>query len=90
MSNILAITYDQAVTVTKSDSTDDPKGPFAGLFVGVAGTLKFTTMNGVDVSTTVVAGQTVPIVVKRVWSTGTASTVYGLITPPFRAGTPSS
>lgn len=85
MSNILAITYERAVTVTKSDTVADPSGPFAALIVTVAGTLKFTAVNGGDValgSTTV--GQIIPIATSRVWSTGTGATVMGLLAMPYK------
>lgn len=84
MSNILATTYDDAVAVTKSDTVDDPAGPFAGLLVSVAGTLKVTTVRNTTIAFVVVAGQTVPFPVARVWSTGSASTVFGLIANPFK------
>jgi hypothetical protein len=85
MSDILAITYDDAVTVTPSDTQADPAGPFAGLLVTATGTLKFRTIRGHDIalsSTTV--GQQIPYAVARVWSTGTTATVLGNLALPFK------
>lgn len=85
MSSILAVTYDSATAVTKSDTVKDPAGPFAGLLVTATGTLKFTTIKGsvVTLSTTTV-GQIIPIAVEYVWSTGTSATVLGLHAMPYR------
>lgn len=85
MSNILATTYDDARTVTLSDVTNDPLGPFAGLLVTVAGTLKITTVQNHDATfAAVVVGQIVPVATLRVWATGTSATVLGLSSPPFK------
>ena len=46
MSNILAITYESAIATTPSDTVNDPAGPFAGLYIGVAGTYVVTTIRG--------------------------------------------
>ena len=79
MSDLWASTYDRPGVVTESDSANDPAGPFAGLLVSVAGTLKVTPLNGAAIAFTVVAGQYVRFPVVRVWSTGTSATVIGLI-----------
>jgi hypothetical protein len=85
VSNIMARTYDDFRTVTPSDGTDDPAGPFAGLLVTVAGTLKVTTRMGTTIALAAVAvGQEIHVPVKRVWSTGTGATVVGMIAEPFR------
>ncbi len=85
MSNILAVTYDAAVAVSVSDSVADPAGPFAGLLVAVAGTLKFTDNQGnVVVTGSLLAGTVIPIATKMVWSTGTGGTIYGLRALPFK------
>lgn len=85
MSNILARTYDAALAVTKDDATNDPAGPFAGLLVAVAGTVKFTDNQGNDVATgSILAGTVLDIATKRVWSTGTTATVYGLRALPYK------
>ena len=90
MSNILSVTYEDALTVAKSDSVADPSGPFAGLLVTATGSVKLTTIRGgtVTLSTTTV-GQILPIATSRVWSTGTSATVLGLVAPPFKPSTPS-
>lgn len=93
MSNIQAITYDGAAPVTKSDSTDDPAGPFAALWIGGSGSgnLKVTMVNGDVVTLTgVVASGNVPlrIAVNRVWTTGTdVTSIVGLKSMPFSGGT---
>ena len=83
MSNINAITYSDAVAVTKSDSTADAKGPFAGLLVTATGTVSFVTTGGNTISLTGVAANAIlPISCVRVNSTGTAATVLGLYAAP--------
>lgn len=85
MSNILASTYEAALAVTKSDTVADPAGPFAGLFVAVAGVVKFTDQQGNVVTTgSLAAGTVIPVVTSFVWSSVTAATVYGLRANPFR------
>lgn len=85
MSNILATTYEAALAVTKSDTVSDPQGPFAGLLVAVAGAVKFTDIYGNDVTTgSIAAGTVIPVATKRVWSSTTAATVYGLRAIPFK------
>lgn len=84
MSTIQAVTYEGGRTVTVSDTLADPRGPFAGLFVTVIGTLKFQTVAGdtITLSATTLA-QIIPIAVQRVWSTGTTATVLGLVGNPY-------
>ena len=90
MSNILASVYDSAIAVTASDTTADPAGPFASLYVGtstgIAGTLTVTTIRGTKVTFTgVLAGTIIPVAVQRVWSTGTTATnVLGLLAMPYK------
>lgn len=91
MSNILARTYDAALAVTVSDSVADPQGPFAGLLVAVAGTVKFTDNQGNTVTLgSVLAGTEIHVATSRVWSTGTGATVYGLRAIPFKPAVSSS
>lgn len=90
MSDILATTYDAAIPVTKSDTIADPQGPFAGLLVAVAGIVKFTDIQGNDVTTgSVAAGTVIPVATQRVWSGTTAATVYGLRAHPYKPRTSS-
>ncbi len=85
MSNILATTYDAAIAVTKSDTLADPQGPFAGLFVAVAGIVRFVDGMGNEITTgSLAAGTVVPIVVTRVFNTTTAATVFGLRAAPYK------
>jgi hypothetical protein len=83
MSNLWCETYDYAVAVTKSDTADDAAGPFAGLYVSVAGNVVIWNRNGPQASNpitiAVVAGQYVRWPIKRVGSTNTTATVFGLV-----------
>lgn len=83
MSTLQASLADYPATVTPSDATDDPAGPFAALLVTVAGNLKFTPRNGPQANSSltiaVVAGQYICFPVKRVWQNGTTATVLGLV-----------
>lgn len=89
MSSILAITYDGAVPVSPSNTTNDPAGPFAGLLVTAAGTLVFIDMRGNTVTLAVtLVGQIIPIACKRV-NTG-SPVVYGLYAPPFKGTNPAA
>ncbi len=93
MSSIQAITYEGGAAVTQSDTTADPAGPFAALWIGGAGTgaLKVTLVNG-DVVTlagvTVSGNSPLPLAVSRVWTTGTGVTsIVGLKAMPYKGGT---
>jgi hypothetical protein len=81
MSNLWADTYDYAVAVTKSDTVSDPAGPFAGLYCSAAGNVVILNQNGPQTAITiaVVAGQYVRWPVRRVNSTSTTATVFGLV-----------
>ena len=79
--------YDDALTITASDSTDDPAGPFAGLYCMTAGTVKVTTYAGTVVSVAMVAGGYLYVPVRRVWSAGTSGTYLGLRAATQRQGT---
>jgi len=74
------VTAAGAYAVTPSDSVADPKGPFrSGLFVTVAGNLKFSDEMGNTITLASVPAFTrIPIGCSRVWSTGTAATVLGM------------
>jgi hypothetical protein len=75
-------TYDDLRAVTPSDTAKDPAGPFMGLVVTVAGTLKLTTRAGTTLElAAVVVGQEIKTMVQRVWSTGTSATVAGYVGP---------
>lgn len=85
MSNILATTYDQAIAVTKSDTVNDPQGPFAGLLVAVAGIVVFVDQGGNTVTTgSLTAGTVIPVVTARVNNTTTTATTYGLRAGPYQ------
>ncbi len=76
MSGVVVIAYEGGNLVTASDSVDDPKGPFAGFFVGVSGDVKVHTIQGQDLTfKNCVAGTIYPIVITRVWSTGSGTGV---------------
>jgi hypothetical protein len=69
-------------TVTKSDTTNDPAGPFRGFCMSEAGDIKIRTEKGDDVtlvSGALAAGIIHPLRIVRVFSTGTGSqTIYGI------------
>jgi len=87
MSDINATSYQGSAAVTKSDTTGDPAGPFAGLLVTVTGTVKLTMTDGSTVAllTNLAANVVLPFQVTRVWSTGTTATVIGLYGVPLKA-----
>lgn len=91
MSNVLAISYDDQVPITASDSVDDPAGPFAGFYSGAGGTIKYTNIKGRNVTlANVVPGVIYPFPCNRIWSTTTTATgVHGCIALPYKrtAGT---
>ena len=87
MSDIYAVTYSGSAAVTKSDTTNDPVGPFAGLLMTAVGTLKVTLVDGSTITfgTETVINKFFPLQVARVWSTGTGATVVGLYAPAIKA-----
>jgi len=65
-------------TPTKSDTTDDPQGPFDGIFLDDATQLvvKFRDLGDVDVTLSNLApGVVHRIAVKRIWNSVTTSAV---------------
>lgn len=76
--NVKIEPYRSATAITPAD-TNLTTFPHA-LYIGTAGTLKVTTVNGDDVTFgNVTAGTLLNLHVKRVWSTGTsASNIVGL------------
>jgi hypothetical protein len=83
MSDIQASLYEGGWALTLSDTTNDPAGPFQGLFTGSGGTIKLQMCNGQPLAlTNVAAGVVLPLGFLRAWSTGTgASGIYGLKVP---------
>ena len=65
--------------VTKSDTVNDPNGPFRALCVGASGDVKVTMLDDTVVTwPSLAAGVLHPIACKRVWSTGTGpATIVG-------------
>lgn len=86
MSDILAVTYDDSIPVTPSDTTADPAGPFAGLHTGSGGNITVTTIRGRKVLfTACAAGTVLQQAVSQVWITGTAATgIVGMIALPWK------
>jgi hypothetical protein len=80
MSDVGAVTYDDGVAVTPSDTVADPNGPFAAFATGTGGNIKVQTAKGnALVLSSCAAGIIMPMLITRVWSTGTAATgVVGL------------
>jgi hypothetical protein len=83
MSDIRSITYRGGVAVTKSDTVNDPGGPFAGFYVGGAGDVSMLCIDGTSITfTATLAGRLYPIAIKRVNSTSTTATaIVGLKAP---------
>ena len=80
------ITYEGAITPTNSDTTADPHGPFAAIYVGVTGTVVVQTLrNQTATFVGVPAGSVLRIACTRVWSTGTTATsLLGLQQMPYK------
>lgn len=90
-SDIKAITFESASPVTVSDGTNDPNGPFAGIFTGSGGTIKLTTVRGETATfVSLAAGVILPVATLRVWSsTTTATSVLGMIALPWKGPGPT-
>ena len=67
-----------AIAITKADA--DLDHPVRSLYIGGAGNIRVTTVNGQDVTFVgLLAGTILPVSVKRVWSTNTSVTgIIGL------------
>lgn len=61
--------------ITPHDSTNFTRGPCTAIYVGGAGIVQAVDWNDAVVAFTVVAGQTLNIVAKRVNSTSTTATL---------------
>lgn len=75
---IAAKVYDGIIASTPSDTANDPNGPFAGLYVTSAGTLKILDAEGNTSTLSAVAVGEFNVRVVRVFLTGTSATVFGL------------
>lgn len=71
--------YTQAFAITKSDTVDIEQyillGPTDAVYVGGAGVVVAVFPNGLTAQFTCVAGQVLPIAIKRVNSTTTTATL---------------
>jgi hypothetical protein len=75
MSDIRSISYQGGTSVTQSDTTADPNGPFAAIeATSASGSVKITTVDGSVMTVYLAQGLIKPIEVTRVWSTGTTAT----------------
>ena len=89
MSDIMAITYEDVVAVTPSDTTKDPKGPFCALEATTAGGVaSIVTARGTTTTIVLAAGVIKTIACKQVRVTGTTATgiVGYLAGPPYAGG----
>jgi hypothetical protein len=75
-------TYDDAFAITPSDTVNDANGPFAGLYVTTAGSLKIQTSSGNVLAMAGVVLGHLDIRTVRVFATGTSATVIGLKAVP--------
>lgn len=79
---IMSLQASDAFSITKSDTddiVDDPNNS-ANLYkfcyvhvVGASGDVKVTTVDGTDVTVYGTQGSVIPLLVRRVWSTGTTA-----------------
>lgn len=78
---IVNLTPDGWINVTKSDTVNDPDGPFVALFVWKAGTVAAVDAagNATGTSDSLAAGTYIPGKFVRVKSTGTTATVLGAL-----------
>jgi hypothetical protein len=67
--------YNKGVSVTKSDTVDEPNGMFDAIYVGGAGVVVVVFQDGSTASFTCVAGQILPIRAKRINNTNTTATL---------------
>jgi hypothetical protein len=75
--------FDGAFAVQKSDIVSDPNGPFAALYIGVAGNIAFADGSGNAVAATAVSAGIFPVRVIRVNNTNTTATgILGLKAVP--------
>jgi hypothetical protein len=89
MSNAWARTYDYPVPVTKSDTADDPAGPFAGALCSAAGNALVWPLNGpqgaLPLTIVVVAGQYLDFPIRR-FGASTTATMFGLVSAIVNTG----
>jgi hypothetical protein len=89
VSSLHAITYDYAVAITKSDTVNDPAGPFSGLLCSAAGTAIVWTLggpqSGLPLTITCVVGQTLAFPIVRV-GVSSGGTFFGLVGAIVRQG----
>lgn len=85
MSNIQAISYEDIVSVSPSDTVVQfGTKPAAAFMAAVGGTITITTARNTKQQITINAGVIYPIAIKQVWSTGTAaSSIVGLMALPY-------
>lgn len=84
----MAVTYEGGASVTPSDTTADPAGPFAGFYVGstsAGAVVKLQTIRGDTLTLSgVLPGVIYPIAISRIWnSTTTATSIIGLVSLPY-------
>jgi hypothetical protein len=67
--------YNKAFAITKSDTVDIPSGLTDAVYVGGAGIVEAVFQDGSAVQFTAVAGEILPLAVKRVNSGNTTATL---------------
>lgn len=86
MSDILAVTYEDAHPVVVGGARD-PNGPYAALqATTTAGTVTVNTLRGTQVTIYLPLGQIVPLAVKNVQALGSAVGVVGFNANPYAGG----
>ncbi len=84
-SDIRAVTFEDAATVTPSDTTDQyATHPAAGFICSSAGTVKLKTARGSQVTLTVLGGYEYHLSWSRIYAGGTsAGTIVALLAHPY-------
>lgn len=89
MSDLWSKTYDAPVSVTKSDTADDPAGPFAGAMVTTGGTAVLWPVSGpqgaLPLTMAVIAGQELNFPIRR-FGLSTTATIFGLVSAIVATG----
>ena len=84
MTDIRAVTYEDMVGLTPSDTTKYANA-YAGFLCTGSGVMHFLTALGRDAQFTVAADTIYPIAISQVFATSTTATgIYGLVAMPYK------
>jgi hypothetical protein len=84
MSDVKAVTYEDAIALTASDTANI--GPYAAIYTGSGGNITVTTLAGTKTQLAgTAAGIIIPLAFTRLWATGTTPTnVCGMVAVPYK------